>query len=202
MREGLEIILNEYRTIFELRQRCIKNIEESMKTYLLFVGFIVTAFSFVAKKPENARYAIFLFFVCGIVGFFIYRMIVESHINFIVYTRKLNKTRSYFKKRKKGKLSDHILLTTKGKKPKFDTIGFLGKKFSQDGVLKLIQLINSLISFVFLYLLINEIFCCTRFFCLYRVGNLIIAFTFALVFYLLHTLANNKIVDQAKDKYN
>ena len=202
MREGLEIILNEYRTIFELRQRCIKNIEESMKTYLLFVGFIVTAFSLVAKKPENAKYAIFLFFACCIVGFLIYRMIVESHINFIVYTRKLNKTRTYFKKWKKGKLSKFILLTTKGKKPKFDTIGFLGKNFSQDGVLKLIQLINSLISFVFLYLLINEFFCWTRFARFYRVGNLIIAFAFALIFYLLHNLVNNKLVNQAKNKYN
>ncbi len=46
MREELDIVFHEYKTIFELRQRCIKNIEDNMRTYLIFVGFIATAFSF------------------------------------------------------------------------------------------------------------------------------------------------------------
>jgi len=41
MSHEFEIILNEYKTIKDLRERCIINIEKSTNTYLQFLGFII-----------------------------------------------------------------------------------------------------------------------------------------------------------------
>ena len=38
-----EIHLNEYRTIKEFRERCVKNIEESTRTYIQFIGFVIAS---------------------------------------------------------------------------------------------------------------------------------------------------------------
>ena len=96
MNKELEILLNEYKTIQEFRERSIKNIEETTRTYLLFIGFSVTAASYIFENKNNIVYFSLILFVCLCVGIRIYKMNIGTHITYIKYTRLLNEIRSKF----------------------------------------------------------------------------------------------------------
>jgi len=156
MKEKLEIILNEYNAILAFRARCIKNIDEGMRTYLIFLGFNATAISFFSNnKSPNIILIGVLLVLCCIVGFSIYQQMIATYIQMIVYTKKLNLTRKLFKQWKKaGRL---LYLPITAKKPGFDKTGYTGKKFSSFGIINLIKVLNSISAAFAFYLIITEI---------------------------------------------
>jgi hypothetical protein len=195
----LSIITNEYQTIKEFRERCVKNIEESTRTYLIFFGFVITALALVKEFSdfETPKFLIiFPLTVCVIVGWYVYKLIIQTHINFINYTRKLNITRKFLKEKTKN--SKYILLPTSGKEPAFDTIGYTGKKFSEDGVLRIIQILNSLVVGAITFLLIDTL--------LLMVINefiikIIIPFLLIIISFLMHKNTNCILIKEAEEKW-
>lgn len=199
MNDQLEIIFQEYNTIFSLRERCIKNIEESMKTYLIFLGFSITAFSFVVENVENVNILIGILLFCCVVGFLIYILMIETHINFINYTKKLNKTREYFMKWKG--IQHYLQLPTTGDEPDFDEIGFNGKIFSRSGILRLIQILNSMIAVIFCYLFLVEIVQQNPTCQIEKNCIVFISIGVALIFFFAHTCINDQLISGAKNKW-
>jgi len=126
MKEKLEIILNEYNAILAFRARCIKNIDEGMKTYLLFLGFNATAISFFTNNHSPNIWLIgILLALCALVGFKIYEQMVATYIQMIVYTKKLNLTRKLFTHWKRARRLLYLPITEK--KPDFDKTGYAEK---------------------------------------------------------------------------
>ena len=199
MSEQLQIIFHEYKTIFALRQRCIKNIDESMRTYLFFLGFIVTVVSFVINNyPQNIISIAGLLVICSLVGFFIYGQIVESYINLINYSRKLNLTRRFFIKF--NGIKKYIYLPISGDEPNFVETGFTDRKFSEFGLLKLIQILNCLTAAFSCWLILIAI----RNAQIYKIEDLyivIILLVIIISFYLLHPYINEKQIKLAKIKW-
>jgi len=155
MKEIVDVLINEYNSIKDFRERCIRNIEETTRTYLIFLGFGATSSAIFFEKQLPPIYMIFIMTICLIVGIIIYRLNIQTHINFINYTRKLNETRSFFSELK---IPDkYFLLPTDGKHPEYDRIGVLNKRFSKHGSLKIIQLINSIIGGVEFFFIVGEV---------------------------------------------
>ena len=191
----IQVITNEYRVIKELRERCIKNIEATTRTYIYFLGFIVTASSVLID--ENMTYLIPILLVGNIVGSFTYKMIVATHIQFISYTRKLNFTRKSLMLNKKIKLATKLPIDENF--PAFDTIGYTSMKFSEQGVLRLIQVLNSFMLLALLFLVLDF------FESLYPASldtwkKVIISLIFSISGFFLHQGKNDSMVEEA-EKY-
>ncbi len=93
---NLQVLLNEYKYMSELRERSIKNIENSVNIYLLVLGACLSSFSFfnnthdlVANFRIILMVPIFVLIIFQIYGYFIFKNIILTHINFINYTRYL-----------------------------------------------------------------------------------------------------------------
>jgi hypothetical protein len=196
MNQNLTILLNEYAALKDFRERCIRNIEEATRTYLIFIGFTATASAITLEKGLPKTYLFLIFLICIIVGMNIYSNNIQTHINFIDYTRKLNKTRGLFKRFKL--LEGLLVLTTDPNYPPYDNLGVLNKKFSRDGSLIFIQIINSILGSVACYALILAIenlvyipyfYDCKILFCI-GIG---------FILYLVHSKINKDLIEEAKN---
>lgn len=201
----LDIYLNEYQTIKEFRERCIKNIEESTRTYIQFIGFVLAALSIIITNDINNSLIGIIFLILSfalIVGIVVYKTTVISNITFIEYTRKLNITRNLFNNlSNSGKYQ--FVLSIDENHPQFDNIGSLGDKLSKVGILWLIKIFNSFIISTIFYLFIsisiyifveqNNNFTTPNNYIYNLLIFPILIFVFIISFYIHNTYLNNKI---------
>lgn len=142
-----QILINEYNALMNLRERSIKSIGSTANSYTTFLGLLATAVSIIYKYFENKDDSL-IFLPIGLAfvvyGVIIYSSIISSHINFTIYTRKLNLTRRLLVMNKKG-LRKKIFLPIDGNEPNFDELGFLKQKYSKVGFLAIIKWINSVL---------------------------------------------------------
>jgi hypothetical protein len=197
MDRRLTVLLNEYQTIKDFRERCIRNIEEATRTYFIFLGFVVTATSFyIEKKIENVYLASILS-ILVLAGFLIYYLNIQTHINFIKYTRKLNKTRKQFLDFKIPK--EYLTLGTDEKHPKYDRIGFLDLRFSRNGSLRIIQVFNTIIGIFATYLLLEETMIINL--SIYECREIVSLFAGGFI-YQIHFWINDRMINKAKETEN
>lgn len=195
MKDKITIIMNEYQAIKEFRERCIRNIEETTKTYLIFLGFGATATSFFLEKKIDSEYHVIILVILLIVGLLIYKLNIHTHINFINYTRKLNETRSFFLEFKIPK--KYLKLSTDKEHPKFDGIGFLDNKFSRQGSLRIIQILNSIIGSFVTFILIEKALLIS--YTIYEC-RFIISMLAGIVIYLTHLWVNDQEIRKAENQ--
>lgn len=151
---ALQVLLNEYKYISELRERSIKNIENSTNTYLVVLGACLSSFSIFNNGFNSSNFSnlvqyipIGVLVIFQIVGYFIYKNMVLTHTNFINYTRYLNSTRnSLIENGYIEAKSIFLQVNRRGEEePLYDNLGFSKKmKFSKDGMLRVVQIVNSL----------------------------------------------------------
>jgi hypothetical protein len=205
MNKKLEILLNEYKELSLLRERSIKNIEECIRTYITFLGFVITSIA-IGSTGENSGKTIIqttTIAVAILVGIFIHHWIISSNINQTMYTRKLNLTRKYIiDKRRIDRL---IHLPTSGDRPNFDNLGFFGEKLSVHGVLGLVKIINGILSgvlLVYIFLLIRSIPANIFFYSPeFWIQTLFIGVVIVSLVFCLHNCHNQKMIERAEKQW-
>lgn len=204
-----EILINEYNAILNLRERSIKSVEGSSNSYLTFLGLLATAFSFsLSEISEHKVLVIILGLGVILYGRWIYRSSIFSLINFTIYTRQLNLTRKALVNNKSS-LKNKIFLPIDGEKPEFDGLGFFGQKFSENGFLAVLKLINSILVCLLIYFFFDN--CCLltplkdtigpgklHF----NLGFLIFSFIGFICSFCLHNCYHIKMKCKAEEKWN
>ena len=156
-----DILLNEYRELSILRERSIKSIASSANAYYIILTIVIAAIGLFIKDIEipNSQISILhveIVILCiGIAlyrfGWFIYHLLISSHINLTSYTRKLNLTRGYLVAGKD--LNHKILLPTDDESEYGITGPFREENINKKGVVGVVKIINSIIiGLTFLFL--------------------------------------------------
>jgi len=152
-REVFEILLNEYQELSKLRERSIKNTEETTRTFITILGLVAAAFSISPGEPTKNIILLITVGIALVVGGFIYHGLILNNISQTIYTRELNITRKLIIENRG--IENKIFLKTEKNKPVFDNLGFFDEKYSVHGGLGLITLLNCFLAAIFLVLLFN-----------------------------------------------
>jgi hypothetical protein len=208
-----KILFKQLEELMILRERSIENIYSSSNSYLTFLGLTITALAIfidisnpndVIERIELIKHIILVFIGIAVCfyGWFIYHHIWSFYVGQIKYTKMINMTRAYLTK--ELEMSEKLLLPTSRNRPSFDDQGYLGKKFSKNGVVSWIKWANSIIAFltIFAFVTLFEWIPAIRGSEIFRLYAIIMAFISSLIgavwIQLIHNRFNREFLRKAK----
>jgi hypothetical protein len=200
-RKVFDILMNEYHELSNLRERSIKNIEETTRTYVTFIGFVITATALLKESYFNSNNQVVMMLIillAILVGVNTYHSIISSNINQTIYTRELNLTRKFLSNYRE--LKNKILLPINGDEPNFDNLGIIEEKFSINGSLALIKIINCLMAGVLIFFLIYLISCMHNYFFYLPIEIDAVFITFIISF-CLHNNHHKEMIAKGESKW-
>lgn len=201
MENNDEIIREQMRELFLFRDRNVKNIEETFKSFMTIISIIVSALAIVATENNGSQFVDpSLLFGAGIFvflyGFYVFFSLVQMQNQVIWYTKLLNISRADLIRGKHIRYKIYLPVNEKGLE--FGKYSFLQLPFAWLGPAGVVRLINSLIIMALAFIFIKNDFCPILKPCMNLGPNLILIFV---VIYLLHELVNKHIIRSARTRW-
>lgn len=206
-----DILLKQSEELLKYRKRSKESIASSYNAYTTLLPILAAAIGFLIKANggdfinDNLWIGLFLTgIVVFVYGCYIHHLLISSHINLTIYTKKINLTRGYLITNKKMK--NKILLPYTPKEPEFGKQGFLEENFSKMGVVAFMRWVNSFILFLsstILFFILLTIYTniWTTPYCSPYIISIFLGIIFGYVSHTCHQNHYNEKLKEAEDKW-